>query len=250
MASVALLSLFVISLTGCSLVDPGPSTVQERAVENVTSVELDTSGSLVITHGDEASLTVTAGENVIDLLTSEVSGETLSLGVDGDPLAVSGDIQYELTVPVLDAITVRGSGDATVNFSGAAEPEITLNGSGSVTATDVVASRLSVNLDGSGEIDVSEIEVDEITTKIDGSGKVQLGGRATAQTAEIRGSGEFAADELHSANAKIIISGSGNVSASVADALDAVIDGSGEIRFSGSPVVTKDVTGSGDVIAH
>src|SRR5690625_6542102 len=58
--------------TGCSQAYTGPSTTQEREIETVSVVELDTSGELNVVTGDHAALTVTAGENVIDRLTSEV----------------------------------------------------------------------------------------------------------------------------------------------------------------------------------
>ena len=149
----------------------GPSTTQEREIETVSVVELDTSGELNVVTGDHAALTVTAGENVIDRLTSEVEDEVLHLGLEGEPLAWGGDIRYELSVPTLDAISVLGSGTATVDFTGAAGPIILVKGSGSVHAEGIAADSASITVDGSGSIAIQDIDAPKLTTKIDGAGE-------------------------------------------------------------------------------
>ena len=71
-----------VVLAGCGapIVSRGEPTTEERAIGNATEVRLETSGDLTLVVGDEPSLTVTAGENVIDRLTSTMSGSTLVLG--------------------------------------------------------------------------------------------------------------------------------------------------------------------------
>jgi hypothetical protein len=51
-------ALFV---AGCGLVsDPGPLTAEQRVVEGVHAVQLDTSGELSLASGSTAKLTITA----------------------------------------------------------------------------------------------------------------------------------------------------------------------------------------------
>lgn len=226
----------------------GPSTTQEREIETVSVVELDTSGELNVVTGDHAALTVTAGENVIDRLTSEVEDEVLHLGLEGEPLAWGGDIRYELSVPTLDAISVLGSGTATVDFTGAAGPIILVKGSGSVHAEGIAADSASITVDGSGSIAIQDIDAPKLTTKIDGAGEITVNGTTGEHDVEIRGSGDYYAHNLESTNARVVIRGSGTADLSVSGALDATIDGSGEIRYAGSPEITQDISGSGEVV--
>lgn len=95
---VTSLSICIAAFTGCSSAYTGPATTQEREIDTVNAVELDTSGELIVTRGEHIGLTVTAGEKVIDRLTSDVEDEVLHLGLDGEPLAWGGDIRYELTI--------------------------------------------------------------------------------------------------------------------------------------------------------
>lgn len=227
----------------------GPSTTQERTIEAVSAVELDTSGTLNVTQGEQIALTVTAGENVIDRLTSEVDAGVLHLGVEGEPLAWSGDIRYELTVPTLDMVTVLGSGTAEADFTGAAEPVVLVKGSGSVQATGIMAETVSITLDGSGSISLEDIEVQDLMAQTNGSGEISVSGTTVAQSAEIRGSGDYRAQDLQSTDARIVMRGSGMAAASVSGTLDAVIDGSGEIRYSGDPEVREEISGSGSITA-
>lgn len=246
--SVIPLSIGVALLAGCGPVDTGPPTTQERAIEAVGAVELDTSGELIVTRGDRAALTVTAGEKVIDRLTSEVDDDVLRLGIDGEQLARGGDIRYELTLPALDTIAVQGSGEADVDFTGASAPVMLVKGSGSVRASGVIGDVATIALDGSGSIAMEDIDVRELATKIDGAGEVTASGTVVAQDVEIRGSGEYKAHDLQSTDARAMVRGSGAADVLVSGTLDATIDGSGEIRHSGDPEVTEKVFGSGEVI--
>lgn len=247
-ASAASVAICLAALTGCSQAYTGPSTTQEREIEMVSAVELDTSGELNVTRGGHTALTVTAGENVIDRLTSEVKDEVLHLGIDGEPLAWGGDIRYELTVPTVDAISVLGSGEATVDFTGAAEPIILVEGSGSVHANGIAADSASMTVNGSGSIAAQDIDAQKLATKIDGAGEITVNGRTDEHEVEVRGSGGYYAHDLESTNARVVIGGSGTADVFVSGALDATIDGSGEIRYAGSPEIMQDISGSGEVV--
>ncbi|MFE6735464.1 GIN domain-containing protein [Microbacterium sp. NPDC057650] len=242
--------LSAVALSGCSLIqDSGPSTTQQRDVEGITAVELDTSGDLTVTLGEATSLSVTAGEKVINRLTSTVEDGTLRLGVSGQTLSFGGEIRYELTVPSLESIVVQGSGDADVDLSGATAPVITVKGSGEVTATGLTADTASITVDGSGSVEAGEIQVQRLTVRIDGSGEITANGGAASQSVDIRGSGDYHGSDLRSTDAKVVVRGAGGAHVHVTGDLVATIDGSGDIRHSGGAHVTKDVSGSGEVVA-
>ena len=80
---------------------------------DASAVELATSGELVLTTGDGASLRITAGENVLDHLTSEVSDGRLVLGTDGSTVDL-GEVRYELVLPEARAVELSGSGSVQV----------------------------------------------------------------------------------------------------------------------------------------
>lgn len=181
---------------------------EPRIVAGVTAVELTTPGTLMIDQTGTESLTIEAEDTVLPLLSSDVAGGVLSLGVREDAsVTTTRPIVYRLTVRMLDAITVAGSGD-------------------------VIAANLDTG---------------RLTTVISGSGEVRLAGSADVQDVQISGSGDYAGGDLPGASATVAITGSGEVTVRVSDALAVTIIGSGDVRYFGSPRVTKNITGSGDV---
>ena len=250
LAVAALLFSSAIAMTGCALfLDAGPQTSQQRDIDDVRAVVLETSGDLEVTVGATPALTITAGEKVIDRLSSDVEGDTLHLGVSGGPLSFGGEVHYALTLPALDAITVMGSGDAVVDFSASDAPTIEIRGSGDVTATGITADTASISIDGSGDVTASDLDVRQLTVTIDGAGNISASGVAETQTIEIRGSGDYAAKGLSSADARVSIRGAGSVTVHATETLDATIDGSGDIVHTGDPRVTENISGAGDVRA-
>jgi Putative auto-transporter adhesin, head GIN domain len=218
-------------LAGCGAlgVDAGPRTTEDREVDDVTAVALETSGDLVVELGDTPSLTITAGERVLDRLTSEVHDGVLVLGSKGRGWADRGEIEYHLVVTELQAVHLRGSGD--------------------IEADAVTGDALEVVLEGSGDVRLDGVDVDALQVQVDGSGDVVLAGRAGRQAVTLGGSGGYDGGDLRSDDATVSLDGSGDVQVDVAGSLSATVDGSGSVTYTGSPDVESDVQGSGTVRA-
>jgi len=216
----------LLALSGCAFVPRGPVVSEDREIDAVTSVTLDTSGDLTIRQG-EPSLVIHAPESVLDRLTSDVSGDTLVLGVrPGTPGFTVGRVSYELTLPSLEGIEINGSGDVESNVPG---------------------DTLAISVDGSGDLDIDDIDTSEVTIEISGSGDVELSGRTDDFTLSIDGSAEVRADELDAARVSIDLDGSGDIEVAASDTLDVSISGSGSVLYEGSPEVTQEISGSGEV---
>jgi hypothetical protein len=184
----------------------GVVKTETRPVGKFTAIELEY-GRLTIEQTGTESLTVTADDNILPLLTTDVKGGTLTLSV------------------------VNGT-----NYSGA-EPVYVVT----------VAALRSVELDGSGEIQASKLDGETLSVAISGSGSAKLAGRATELTLSIEGSGSIDATQLRAKRAKAEISGSGSLTVNASDELDADISGAGTIWYLGSPKVKSDVSGSGSI---
>ncbi|HWM33913.1 MAG TPA: head GIN domain-containing protein [Pseudolysinimonas sp.] len=222
----------LLALAGCAPVLPlsGPRISEDRPIEAVDSVVVETSGDLTVTVGDTPSLRITAPSGVMSRLTSEISGDELVLGARG-PFAGFGarDIRYELVVPRLSQVHVKGSSDVEADFTGADDVTVVIEGSGEVSGTGVAATAVELVIDGSGDI--------------------ELTGTTDTQRIEVSGSGDIDTAGLVSRATRIEISGSGDAELHVTDTLDAAISGSAEIRYTGDPRVRSEVSGSGEVRA-
>ena len=227
-ATLALALLLVVS--GCSLAAPdaGKPVTRDVEIAAVTAVVLTTPGELVVAVGATPSLTVTAGAKVIDRLSSRVDEGVLRLDGSGSgPLA--GAIRYELTLPVLDAVTIEGSGEVRADFAGGQAIAVTVKGSGEVIGANLAATT-----------------VDAV---IEGSGRIELAGTTADQTVDIRGSGDYSALDLSSTRASVDSAGSGDAELTVTERLTASIAGSGDIRHAGGATVDGTIAGSGDISA-
>jgi hypothetical protein len=217
-----------VALAGCVHIPiGGPRVTEDRDIDDVTALVLKTGGDVVVTVGETPSLTITARQAVMDLLTSDVEDGVLTLSVNGPHLGL-GEVDYALTVPMISDVTIDGSGDIVADFSGADE--------------------VSVAISGSGDIEGTGLDATTVTTSIEGSGDIVLVGRAAEHSLEIDGSGDFDGQDFETKRAGVSISGSGDVEVFVTDTLDADISGSGQIRYSGGAEVSSDVSGSGSVV--
>ena len=208
-AATGLIGIFLL-VASCSIeTGSGNTGTETRPVSGFSNVELAGSGELIIEQTGTESLTIEADDNLLPLLTSEVSGDTLHLGVrPNTTLRPRQSIIYRLTVRQLAGLGISGSG--------------------TVTASKIQTSRLR--------------------TDISGSGRITITGSAVDQELEISGSGEYRAEELVSKTLRAQISGSGNAVVSVTESLDVEISGSGSLTYEGDPRISEEISGSGKLI--
>jgi hypothetical protein len=220
-------ALAAAALTGC-VVPAGPVVSEERDIDAVTTVVFDAAGDVTITEG-EPSLVIHARQGAMARLTSEVSGDTLTIGAnEGFMNWALGEVRYELTLPNLENLELNGSGDV--------ESAISTDGT------------LVIEISGSGDIQLDNIDAERVEAVISGSGSIELGGTTTELSVELGGSGGIDASDLAAQEATVEIGGSGDVSVAARDNLLVRITGSGTVEYSGDPVVDEEISGSGDVV--
>jgi hypothetical protein len=164
-------------------------------------------GTLEITVGGASSVSVTADDNLIQYLKTEVAGGTLAVSFTGPKDVSDTHIRITVSSPALDRIDVAGA--AEVELKGAAGPKLALAVEG--------AARLNA---------VGAVDVLDVT--IEGAGQARL-------------------YELHAREAHVRIDGAGLADVDVKDKLRAEISGVGRIRYRGDPEVVKDINGIGMV---
>ena len=208
------LGLLVV-LSGCSVNLPGTSTqgsgavrTETRTVSGFSAIQLAGNGDVKIEQSGTESLTISAEENLLPLLTSDVVNNELRLGIkDGARIDTTQPITYTVTVRELTGMDVAGSG--------------------SQTATKVKTTSLRIRTAGSGSITAT--------------------GTADAQDVQMAGSGTYLGSGLTSKTATVKSAGSGNAEIAVTDSLDVTIIGSGSVTYTGSPQVKQSILGSGSL---
>ncbi|MCP3961862.1 MAG: DUF2807 domain-containing protein [bacterium] len=184
----------------------GPNTVvgsgsvasETRAVQGFHGVSLSGAGRLLIDRNGFESLTLTADDNILPLLTSDVLGGMLELGIEtGRSISTRHGVTYEVGANRLDEIRLAGAGD--VEATGLDTPFFLLD--------------------------------------VAGAGNVVAFGRADEQDVTISGAGNYDAEGLTSRVATITISGAAFARVRVSGQLNAHIGGAGVLEYYGDPVV-------------
>lgn len=172
------------------------------------------------TMAEQYSCSVTAEEDLMELLDIKVNGDELLLdrinNSDLDSLLRSA-LVVNLSAPSLDAVKVLGSGDF-------------------VFVSAMSGQKLKINILGSGNVvftrksDYAEIEV-----VISGTGNVNVdSGSVVKMTATISGAGSLQSYcDVRELIAKI--TGSGNILANVNNTLRYDVTGTGKISYYGNP---------------
>lgn len=232
---VAAAALLIIGgLAGCTL-ERGSGQIEtvERDVTGFERIELEGSGRLEIVQGRTEGVSVTADDNLLEYITTEVEGDTLIISTvnrrNGMLLTIwpTEDPVFRVEVKDLTKISIAGSADTRVDA--------------------LETPELEVDVSGSGSLDIRELDTDRFEFGVSGTGEATVAGRADEVRIDVSGSGDFDGTDLESERAEVSISGSGDAILWVSEDLEVDVSGSGSVDYYGSPSVDQQVSGSGSV---
>jgi hypothetical protein len=190
------------------VVGNGRLVTQARPVAGFDGITLSGAGRLIIEQTGREALTITAEDNILPFLTSDIRSGCLILGTVPDvSLSPTREIVYRLEVRDLYEIVVSGAGD----------------------------------------IEAVGIDTPELHVVVSGAENIYVQGVADWQDLVISGAGHYVARDLFSLIATVTVSGSGSALVRVSDRLEATVSGSGLVEYIGSPWVDAEVSGTGAV---
>ena len=189
----------------------GIAASQERTPGNFSAINLTGVGQVNITMGPALQLTVSDDSNLLALVQTTVTNDTLSVGYKQN--TTGGHLVVTIVMPALVATSINGSGTITE------------------TGNFAMSGAFTTNISGAGTINLN-------------------GGSADSLTANISGTGLIKAQAFPVKDAFVTISGTGEVDVAVSDLLNAVLSGAGTVFYTGNPTVTKKIDGVGQVIKN
>lgn len=216
MMLIAMLAVFLVACNGLvghvgesEIVSGSGNVVTEtREVSGFTAVTLQGFGEVIIDQNGSETLTVTADDNFMEHIFTEVRGDTLFIrNTEGVVFTDVTELTFHIDAAALD----------------------------------------SVELSGAGSMNISNLDTDRWQVTLPGAGSITVAGQATEQTVELSGAGSYQAAELVSQEATIKSSGAGSAVVQVSDSLDVTIDGLGHVEYIGDPEVTQEINGVGSV---
>ena len=186
----------------------GVASTQARSASRFTAVDLAGFNNVVVRAGAKQSVVVHADSNLLMRVTTRVRAGRLVIGTTPGNLAAKSPMYVVVTLPSVEALTLRGAGSITVS-----------------------------NLDSR-----------RLTVRLPGAGMIRATGRAARLDVTISGSGTALLGQLTARDVKAGVSGDGSIMLTATHRLDARVSGSGAILYGGDPAqVTTRVTGDGTI---
>lgn len=231
----------------------GNLQAERRDVVALRSLNLGGRMQADVRVGGTPSLEIEADSNLLPLVRTEQTGDTLRIWMEGS-VKTENPIRVRYTVASLDHVTTAGSGRLNVTglnggtftliASGSGRTELSgrvdrlnaqLTGSGGVIATGLTVGDANIGLNGSGSMVLGSVSGRSLSANLNGSGQIEAGGNVEKLNASVHGSGGANFARLSSQTADLYSNGSGDISAIVKDAVIAKSNGSGHITVYGNP---------------
>jgi hypothetical protein len=217
------------SLIGGNVVKgSGNVKAEVRQVSGFTTVKLSGVGSLEIAQTGTEGLSISAEDNLLPLINTNVQGGVLDIHTQANT-------SLQPTKPIIYLLSVK---DLTT---------ISLSGAGSVSTQQFKTSALTVDLSGAGDMNLTGLQLGSLSVRLSGAGNMSVGGTTTSQDVNASGVGAYKGDQLASITAKVTLSGVGNAAVRVSQSLDITINGVGGLTYYGNPTVTQHISGVGKV---
>ena len=204
---------------------------ETRPVNGFTSIDIRYPANVTIRQDDEESITVTADDNLLPQLSTEVNGGTLTIR-SNEPnrnRRVNASQTVEIVITVADL------------------RQFSLHSAGSASITELDVDHLEIKLEGAGSLELTDLRAVELELRLDGAGSVQASGSVESLNVRLDGLGSLDAEALSAQTAEVHISGLRSADLRVAQELTVEIDGAGSVNYHGSPQVRQQVDGLGSV---
>jgi hypothetical protein len=100
---------------------------------------------------------------------------------------------------------------------------------------------------GMADVNVDDLEADRLYFEHSGAGRMQFAGSVRKQDVQLSGTGFYYAQDLHSEQVAVNISGSAHASVYATDTLQATIRGMGIVEYNGNPRLRQRIFGMGTI---
>ncbi len=206
----------------------GPVVEQSFVLPTISAVALNIDANVILTHGETEEVLIEGQQNIIDNIEKYVTADGY------------WNISYFKNV--------RSSAGVTIHITSPLVDYISISGSGSVNTTNLFPDSVNtyLNISGSGNIAFNTV-AQTTESYISGSGEIYLTGSSFEHRIHISGSGSVRAFNFTTSITYVNISGSGNSEVNVSSLLDGKISGSGNVYYIGYPQINSDISGSGGI---
>ena len=223
------------------------------AISDVTQLQIEGDGSVVLRIGDAPQLKMTAAESQLDKIKVDAKGNTLRIRKNNrwGWFSENSNIAYEVTLTQLQWLEVSGGMSVDVLSAVTADNfELKVNGGSTINFAELaVKNKVHFKLNGGCEFKVAHLTAKELDVKGNGASDITvMAGSVQKQTLKFNGASDYKAYALESDVADVHNSGASDVKLWVKEKLDLHLNGAGAVYYYGNPEVSSKISGVSDVV--
>jgi hypothetical protein len=204
-------------------IDPGDLVKEEREVSSFNSIEIGGAFEVILTQGDKEALFIEAGENIIDKILTEVSGNTLKVYTERGCCKNPGKMAIYLTFVDMELMDISGACEL-VN-------EGVLN-----------LDYLEMDLSGASEISMN-MDLEKLEMDLSGASEIDFEGSCGQVYIDASGASELDAFNFKVSSMFIDASGASDCKIYVTDELQIDASGATTVRYKGDPEISMSKSG-------
>lgn len=225
-------TFLLITLATLALAAPANAGTRNFGLDSFTKIRVEGPYKVTLTTGVAPFAKATGSTIALDRIALEVRGDTLV--VQTNPSAWGG---YPGENPGTVEISV-GTHDLT---------NAALTGAGSLAISQVKGLSFALSVQGSGAASIDNAATDQMEVNLAGTASAKLKGKSLKFTALVRGLSSLDAGTLVAPEAHITADGSATIDAAVTDSARIDAWGPATIRLTGRPTCTLKVSGSTNI---
>lgn len=173
---------------GDVVVGKGPAKTEERKTGSYAGLVIEAPVNMNYTVTATPSMKVTAPANILPLVTTQVKGRNLVIGLSKS-VSMEGMIRVDATGPSLESVTMTGSGELRLSGESGKKLAVEVSGSGTIATTGQVDAA-SFDISGSGEVNAAGLRTQDLRIDVSGSGTISAHATRSVKV-DLSGSGDI-----------------------------------------------------------
>jgi len=221
---LALMMMLPLALN--SLAQEGGNVKLEKTVEGFNAIEMDQSCKMLVSQGDNNSVTVEGPKEVVEAMKVVVKDGVLSIDNAGKSLE---GVVINVVAKNLTEIEV---GSAAIMES----------------ASELKFDNLEIEAEGAADVNL-QLNVNVLESDASGAASLKLRGMAQQHNAEVSGAATLNAVDLQTKKTTIDVSGAGNAKVDATEELKGEVSGAGSLYNKSQPqTMNIEESGAGSVV--
>ena len=170
--TVSIIMLVLVGVLAGCVQGQGPVTSETREVGAFSRIEATAGIRVVVRIGPSEAVKVTAQENLLPVVATDLRGDTLSIEASEDFTTLE-PVTVTVVVPALDGITLSGGAQAVIDGLDAESLELRIRGGAQVTAAGSVGS-VALHADGGATAGLEDLSARVATVSMEGGATATL----------------------------------------------------------------------------